>query len=128
MNGDGQFGGSRKSRIFTPRKPLSTEADSGFRGVTISHVLSRAVNNYHVILKVYSYTSSTLRMVSKQSRSYSVYSNAQTTPVRIYGEPYTHKFCAVDNPSSSNINRCQVPSRVIATKHISTDSFLIFIG
>ena len=28
--------------------------------------------------------------------SYSVYSNAQTTPVGIYGEPYAHKLCAVD--------------------------------
>ena len=28
--------------------------------------------------------------------SYSVNSNAHTTPVRIYGEPYAHKFCAVD--------------------------------
>ena len=29
--------------------------------------------------------------------SYSVYSNANTTLVRIYGEPYAHIFCAVDN-------------------------------
>ena len=48
--------------------------------------------------------------------SYSVNSNSHTTPVRIYGEPYSHKFCAVDiffknHPSSSNITRCQVPSR-----------------
>ena len=28
--------------------------------------------------------------------SYSVNSNAPTTPVRIYGEPYAHKFCVVD--------------------------------
>ena len=44
------------------------------------------------------------RLVSKQSRSskylfcisYSVCSNSHTTPVRIYGEPYVHKFCAVN--------------------------------
>ena len=58
--------------------------------------------------------------------SYSVYSNAHTTPVRIYGEPYAHKFCAVDNfqileyhPSSSNITRSHVPSRVRAWFHDS---------
>ena len=28
--------------------------------------------------------------------SYSLYSNAHMTPVRIYGEPYGHKLCAVD--------------------------------
>ena len=28
--------------------------------------------------------------------SYSVNSNAHTTPVRIYGEPHPHKFCAVN--------------------------------
>ena len=48
-------------------------------------------------------TSSTLRLVSKPSRSgeylslylYYVNSNAHTTQVRIYGEPY-HNFCAFD--------------------------------
>ena len=28
--------------------------------------------------------------------STSIHSNAHTTTVRIYGEPYAHKFCAVD--------------------------------
>ena len=28
--------------------------------------------------------------------SFSVNSNAHTTPVRIYGDPFAHKFCAVD--------------------------------
>ena len=52
--------------------------------------------------------------------SYSEYSNAHTTPVRIYhGELYVHKFCAVDifleyHLSSSNITRCQVQSHVRA--------------
>ena len=46
------------------------------------------------------------------------------TPVRIYGEPYGHKFCAVyifleHFPSSSNITRWQVPSCVRAWFHDS---------
>ena len=46
------------------------------------------------------------------------------TPVRIYGEPYAHKFCAVNifleyHLSSNNITRCQVPSRVRAWFHDS---------
>ena len=49
--------------------------------------------------------------------SYSVYSNAQTMPVKIYGEPYAQELFAVDifleyHPSSSDITPCQVPSRV----------------
>ena len=56
--------------------------------------------------------------------SYSINSNAHTTPVRIYGEPYAHKFWAVDifleyRQSSSNITPCQVPSRVRAWFHDS---------
>ena len=58
--------------------------------------------------------------------SCSVNSNAHTTPVRIYGDPYAHKFCAVYifleyHPSSSNIVRCQVPSRVWAWFYDSAD-------
>ena len=46
--------------------------------------------------------------------------NAHTTSVRIYGEPYAHKFCTVDFfPSSSNITRSQVQSRVSAWFHDS---------
>ena len=37
--------------------------------------------------------------------SYSVYSNAQVMPVRIYGEQYAHKICAIDN--FQNITRRQ---------------------
>ena len=52
--------------------------------------------------------------------SYSV-----NTPVRIYGESYAHKFCALDifleyHTSSSNITHCQVPSSVRAWFHDST--------
>ena len=53
--------------------------------------------------------------------SYSVNWKAHTMAVRIYGEPYTHKFCAVDvleyHPSSSNITHCQVPLCVTARSH-----------
>ena len=61
--------------------------------------------------------------------SYSVNSNAHTTPVWIYGKPYAHKFFAVNiflkyPPSSSNITCCQVPSRVRAWFH---HSVLIFM-
>ena len=48
--------------------------------------------------------------------SYSVYLNAHTTPVRIYGEPYAHKFCAVDN--FWNITRRQAISTVIKFHHV----------
>ena len=58
--------------------------------------------------------------------SYSVNSNAHLTPVKIYGEPYAHKLCAVNiflenHPSSSNITSCQVPSRVRAWFDDSAD-------
>ena len=48
------------------------------------------------------------------------------TFVRISGEPFAHQFCAVDiflnyHPPSSNITRCQVPSRVGACFHDSAD-------
>ena len=72
-------------------------------------------------------TSSRLRWVSKQSRSseyLSLYfvltiSNAHTTPVRVYGEPYAHGIYVEYNPSSSNITRCQVPLRVRTWFHHS---------
>ena len=46
------------------------------------------------------------------------------TPVRIYNEPYAHKFCAVDifgyiTRRQANIISCQVPSRVRAWFHDS---------
>ena len=62
-------------------------------------------------------TSSTLRLVSKQCLYFVL---PHTTPVRINGEPYAHKFCAVVyNLLSSDITRCQVPSRVRAWFHDS---------
>ena len=76
-------------------------------------------------------TSSTLRLVSKQSRSgdiwvcfsYAVNSNAHTTPVRIYGEPYVHKFCAVD--IFWNITRRQAISPVAKFHHVLGRGFII---
>ena len=112
------------------------EAYIGFRGVTISHVtlscsqyLLYNTECYLIIRYMHR-----LHYVCFQNNpgqvnvgvcvSYSVNSNAHTTPVRIYGEPYAHKFSAVDifleyHPSSSNITRCQVPSRVRAWFHDS---------
>ena len=67
---------------------------------------SRAVNNYYDMLywMLIKYLS-TLRLFSQQSGSseyLSLYfvlrkTNAHTTLAKIYGEPYAHKFCAVDN-------------------------------
>ena len=54
------------------------------------------------------------------TEAYSVNSNAHSTPVRIYGESYAHKFCAV-----VNITRCRVQSSVRAWFHVS--AILIFI-
>ena len=68
-------------------------------------------------------TPSVLPLVSKQSSGLQrlllyfvlLKVTAHTTSVRIYGEPYAHKFCTVDFfPSSSNITRSQVQSRVSA--------------
>ena len=45
-----------------------------------------------------------------------LYSNAQMTPVRIYGELYALKFCEVDN--FWNINRRQAISLVAKSHHV----------
>ena len=52
-----------------------------------------------------------------------IYSNAHTTPVRIYGEPYAHKFCAVDN--FWNITRRQVISPIATFHHVLGRGFVI---
>ena len=54
---------------------------------------------------------------------YSVYSNAQTTPVRIYGEPYAHKIYAVN--IFLNIIRRQVISPVAKYHHVLGRGFMI---
>ena len=55
--------------------------------------------------------------------SYSVNSNAHTTSVRIDGEPYAHKFCAVD--IFWNITRCQAISPVAKFRHVLGRGFII---
>ena len=54
--------------------------------------------------------------------SYSVNSNAHTTPVRIYGEPYAHKFCAVD--IFWNISRRQAILPVAKFHHVLGRGFI----
>ena len=49
--------------------------------------------------------------------------NAHTTPVRIYGEPYAHKFCAVDN--FWNFTRRQAISPVAKFHHVLGRGFMI---
>ena len=55
--------------------------------------------------------------------SYSLYSNAHTTPVRIYGEPYAHKFCAVYN--FWNIDRRQAISPIATFHQVLGRGFLL---
>ena len=99
--------------------------DIGFRGVTIYHVPSRAVDNYFIILNANK--ASKLCRSSEYLSLYFVlriFKRSYDASQKIYGEPYAHKFYAVDifleyHPSSSNITRCQVPSRVRAWFHDS---------
>ena len=63
---------------------------------------SRAVNKYYIIMNVslikcvryVLYITFGFRTI--QVKWMCLYFSAHTTPVRIYGEPYAHKFCAVD--------------------------------
>ena len=55
--------------------------------------------------------------------SYSVNWKAHTTPVRIYGEPYTHKFCAVD--LFWNITHHQAISPDAKFHHVLGPGFMI---
>ena len=55
--------------------------------------------------------------------SYSVNSNAHTTPVWIYGEPYAHKFCAVY--IFWNITRRQAISPVAKFHYMLGGDFMI---
>ena len=52
-----------------------------------------------------------------------LYFSAHTTPVRIYGEPYAHKFCAVDN--FLNITCYQAISPVVMFHHMLGHGFMI---
>ena len=53
----------------------------------------------------------------------SIYSNAHMMPVRIYGEPYAHKFCTVD--IFWNITRRQAISPVAKFHHVLGRGFMI---
>ena len=106
-----------------------------FEGWQFPMLTSCAGNIYHIILNATENIPYTLRRVSKQSRSsveylrlflYSVYSNAQIRPGKIYmyGKLFVQEFCPVYifleyQPSSSNNTRCQVPSCVRAWFHDS---------
>ena len=55
--------------------------------------------------------------------AYSLNSNTQMTSIRIYGEPFAHKFCAVD--IFFNITRRQVTSPVAMFHHVSARGLMI---
>ena len=92
---------------------------------------SRAVNNYYIILNF----NQIHRLIYVWFRNnpgqvnilvcilYSVNSNAHMTPVRIYGELHTHKFCAVD--IFFNITRRQAISPVAMFHHVLGRGFMI---
>ena len=107
------------------------KVDIGFRRVTISHYpLVQSIFIYYT--ECWLNTSSTLCLVLKNPGqvniwvriSYSVNSNAHTTPVRIYGEPHTHIFCAVDI-FFGNITRRQAISPVAKFHHVLGCGFMI---
>ena len=90
------------------------EVDIGFRGVTIFIIL------YWMLIKLTS-TLSTLRLVSKQSRS-SEYLCLYF--VLVYSNPHTmHKFCAVDN--FLNITSRQAISLIATSHRVLGRGFLI---
>ena len=53
---------------------------------------------------------------------HSVFRTPYTTQVRIYGEPYAHKFCAVD--IFLKITRCQAISPVAKFHHVFGRGFM----
>mgnify|MGYP003690464617 CR=1 FL=1 len=63
------------------------------------------------------------KVINSVCISYSVNSNALTMPVRIYGEPYAHKFCVID--IFWNITRRQGMSPVARFHHVLGRSFVI---
>ena len=110
---------------------MSTEAKPRltlvFEGRQFPTLPSRAVNNYYIILNV-----SVIKYVHRLHNVWFQNNPSQVNicvcilfkPVRIYGKPYAHKFCAVDifweyHPSSTNITRCEVPLHVKAWFHDS---------
>ena len=90
--------------IVSKRQPLSTEARPRLTLVCVKWPFSmlpfRAVNNYsfslYWMLIKYIYMTSGFKTLQVNWKFVFVFSNVQTTPFRIYGKPYAHKFCAVD--------------------------------
>ena len=83
--------------IINPRKPMITVAIWFSRGDNFPcYPLVQSIINilYWMLIKHVVYITSGFKTI--QWISYSVNSNAHTTPVRTYGEPYAHKYCAVD--------------------------------
>ena len=121
--------------IVTPRIPMLTEGEPRltlvFEGWQFPLFSSRAVNNYYIILNVNQIYR--LHYVWFQNNpghvnilvctSYSVNSNIHMTPVRIYGEPYAHKFCTVD--IFWNITRPQAISPIAKFHHVLGRGFMI---
>ena len=95
---------------------------------------SCAGNIYHIILNATENIPYTLRRVSKQSRSsveylrlflYSVYSNAQIRPGKIYmyGKLFVQEFCPVY--IFWNISRRQAITTVAKFRHVLGRGFMI---
>ena len=95
---------------------------------------SCAGNIYHIILNATENIPYTLRRVSKQSRSsveylrlflYSVYSNAQIRPGKIYmyGKLFVQEFCPVY--IFWNISRRQAITPVAKFRHVLGRGFMI---
>ena len=109
------------------RHPEKTNVDRGeadFEGWEFPMWPSRAVNIYYIIHRLhYAWYQNNLGQVNIcVCIKYSVYSNAHTTPVRIYGEPYAHKFCEVD--IFWNINRRQAKPPVAKFYHVLGRGFM----
>ena len=92
---------------------------------------SRAVNNYYIIpmlFKYIVYITSGFKTCTIQVKLILVlviciYSNVQMTPVRVYGEPYAHIFCAVD--IFWNIARLQAISPVAKSHYVLRRGLMI---
>ena len=121
--------------IVTPGKPVLIEAKLGltlvFEGWQFPMLPSLAVNNYYIILNVdwihrlhyVWFQNNPCQVNICVCISYSVNSNAHTTQVRIWGEPYTHKFCTVN--IFLNITHCQAISPVAKFHHVLGRGFMI---
>ena len=96
--------------------------DIGFIGVTSSH------NNHYIILNVNKIHRLHYAWFQNHPGQVNIwvcisYSLNSTTPGRIYGEPYMHKFCAVN--IFWNITRRQAISPVAKFHHVLGLGFMI---